>query len=105
MRWVCVHQSPPINYLKDDLSFFNDMSIDSCTTTKFQYYMRLFGVHWIKVGGVQLFGRIGDFLNGAGKCIQYGVPFHSPVQGQQLCGRIFYFSVSGPHCPCLCPRI
>ena len=27
---------PPINYLKDDLSFFDDMSIDSCTTTKLQ---------------------------------------------------------------------
>ena len=26
----------PINYLKDDLSFFDDMNIDSYNTTKFQ---------------------------------------------------------------------
>ena len=33
---------PPINYLKYDLSFFDDMRIDSCITTKFRYYMWLF---------------------------------------------------------------
>ena len=27
---------PPINYLKDELSFFDDMIIDSCTTNKLQ---------------------------------------------------------------------
>ena len=29
----------PINYLKDGLSFFDDISIDSCTTTKLLDYM------------------------------------------------------------------
>ena len=30
---------PPINYFKYSLSFFDNISIDSCTATKFRYYM------------------------------------------------------------------
>ena len=30
---------PSINYLKDELPFFDDTSINSCTITKFRYYM------------------------------------------------------------------
>ena len=32
-------KSPPINYLNDNLSFFDDISIDSFTTTNFRDYM------------------------------------------------------------------
>ena len=98
-------KSPSINDLKDDLSFFDNMSIDSHTTTKFRDYMWLFGVNLRKGGGVQFFGRIGELLNVTGKCIQYGGILHYPVQGQQLCGRLFYFYVSDPHYPCLFPHI
>ena len=105
MRWVCVHQIPPINYLKDDLLYFDDMSIDSCTTTKLRDYMWLFGVHRRKGGGVQLFERIGECFNGTRKFIEYVGPFNSPVQGRQLCWCLFYFSVSDPHCLFLYPHI
>ena len=60
---------PPINYLKDDLSFFDDILIDICTTNKFRDCMRLFCVPKRNGGGYQLFGRIGYCLNGTGKCI------------------------------------
>ena len=30
---------PAINYLKYDMSFFDDTSVDTSTTTKFRYYM------------------------------------------------------------------
>ena len=36
---LCVFFVSTIIYLKDNLSFFDDMSIDSCTTTKFRDYL------------------------------------------------------------------
>ena len=93
---------PPIKYLKDDMSFFDDRIIDSCTTTKFRYYMTV-GCAPEEMRWSSIF--FDALETGNGKCIQYGGPLHYPVQGRQLCGNIFYLSVSGHHCPCLCPRI